>query len=70
MRFTICSIEGEGPNKFKKGEMKVSGFACDVANEENVQSVFDEVKKKYGKIDVSLSFPDDHDWSKANSIER
>jgi NAD(P)-dependent dehydrogenase (short-subunit alcohol dehydrogenase family) len=37
----------------QKGQVEAKGWACDVSNEENVQAVFADIEKTYGRIDVS-----------------
>ncbi len=46
-------LEIETHGEAGKGQVKAKGWACDVASEENVQKVFSDIEKEYGRIDVS-----------------
>ncbi|BGP18257.1 hypothetical protein JCM10213_007887 [Rhodosporidiobolus nylandii] len=38
-----------------KGEIEAIGLGCDVSNEQNVKDCFDEVIKKFGRVDVLVT---------------
>lgn len=42
-------------DSFLAGDADVRGFACDVANEESVQGVFQEVVDRWGKVDTLVA---------------
>jgi short-subunit dehydrogenase len=46
---TVCSLARHDDGKSK------NFYACDVSNEENVKTVFEEIGKKFGKIDILIN---------------